>query len=289
MRSFIYSYFFQIFILIHLCQFPVALCQSLEANNQSSTSPPTLNVSPSREVHILTELHLLRKAISRRSGKPVYGGHTQLWLDGTATDGPLIIELGNNPLPQRTPQNLYAINSKDLGVANSGKPIPQEHYPDTLTFLTTPGQTRFTNAEMFDHRSGTGLIADAWMENPIYSMGTGSKPNTCYDFVEKVLTRMNLDLDPVTKNLFENSKEYYTDYSRTRNKRVSDVASVINAPSRYGTKVHTRVFDVDADVNPKAPILVYEKVQYLPSSVASQKAVNELHWEATGDRAMSVL
>ncbi|KAL8643691.1 MAG: hypothetical protein Q9226_008184, partial [Calogaya cf. arnoldii] len=210
-----------------------------------------------------------------------------LWLDGTATDGPLIIELGITPLPQPTPQNLYAINSKDLGVANSGKPIPQEHYPDTLTFLTIPGQTRFTNAEMFDHRSGTGLIADVWMENPIYSMGTGSKPNTCYDFVEKVLKRMDLDLDAVTRSLFENSMEYYTDYSRERGVRVSDVASFVNEPSKYGTKVHTRVFNIDAGVNPKAPKLVYEKVQYLPSIVALHKAVNERHGTATGDRAIS--
>lgn len=47
---------------------------------------------------------------------------------------------------------------------------------------------------MFDHQAGTGLVADAWNEDPVYVRGTEAKPNTCYEFVERLLAKMDLEV-----------------------------------------------------------------------------------------------
>ncbi|KAL9596319.1 MAG: hypothetical protein Q9219_005873 [cf. Caloplaca sp. 3 TL-2023] len=135
-----------------------------------------------------------------KTGEPFYGGHEQIWIDGTETDGPLVVELGFHPVLPPS----YAIRSKDLGVVNTGKPIkPPPDYPDDpkARYTFTEGETMLINAEMFDHRTGTGLIADAWMEDPVYKIGTGSTLNSCYELLERIIRRMILHVDPVTKEL----------------------------------------------------------------------------------------
>ncbi|KAI4185656.1 MAG: hypothetical protein L6R41_003984 [Letrouitia leprolyta] len=227
----------------------------------------------------MTDFYYSKKAISRKTGKPTYGGHAQLWVDGTSTDGPMIIELGYNPAPRAPgspPKPQYGIRSKDLGVENTGKPITPYPFPGMERHIVTEGQTLLKNREMFDHQAGTGLIADAWLEDPIYRMGTGSKPNTCYDLLVRVLQHMHLDLDPLTKRLFENSTDYYTSHSRTMVQRVEDVVSVTMKPAGDGRdEMNTRVFNVDWDYNPNAPELIYEKSQYIRPQQTLVTALNQ--------------
>ncbi|KAL9601443.1 MAG: hypothetical protein Q9219_002509 [cf. Caloplaca sp. 3 TL-2023] len=205
-----------------------------------------------------------------------------MWVDGTETDGPLIVELGINPIPP--PPDLskflpYAVNSRDLGVAKTGEPIRPNPYPGVLhEWIIFQGETSLTNAQIFDHRAGTGLVADAWMMDPVYRMGTNSKPNTCYDLIEWVLARMSLRLDPVTKRLFENSTEYYTSYSRHSVRRVPLVASFRTEPAGPDDKVQTRVFDVDFEMNPDAPSLIYDATQDAPPIIPLLHTLNQPAW-----------
>ncbi|KAI4233181.1 MAG: hypothetical protein LQ349_004562 [Xanthoria aureola] len=233
----------------------------LAAKNGTLPSASALNVSASRKVHVHTLLYLFasRRAISRKSGKPVLGGQASILVEGTQTNGPLVVELDFTPAPLPLRHSIIAIKSHDRGVARSGEPFTPTRSPDTLQWVLPQGKTSLTNREIFDHRAGTGLIADAWMEDPVYRMGLGTAPNTCYEFVERTLHRMHLSLDPVTKKLFENSTEYYTSYSRQQNKRVPEVASIVEAPAGSYVMVNTRVFNVDFEYNPKAPSVEFER------------------------------
>lgn len=277
MRCITVAYLLQFCILVCLCQSRIVPPKPLPATKRTLPSASTLNVSAPRNVQVHTLVYLFpsQSAISRKSGKPVYGGHASILVEGTQTDGPLVIELGGTPAPLPSKHAYFAIKSKDLGVANTGKPIKPTEWPDILQYILPQGQTSLTNREIFDHRAGTGLIADAWMEDPVYRMGTGAAPNTCYDFVERALDRMHLVLDPETKKLFENSTEYYTSYSRQRNMRIPDVASVLEAPAGSYVRVDTRMFNVDTRYNPKAPFVEFERTQYLPRTAALRTAAIE--------------
>ncbi|KAL8965170.1 MAG: hypothetical protein Q9183_003992 [Haloplaca sp. 2 TL-2023] len=263
-RCTVYAYILNIYILILLFHSTVVSLVPRQPNDTAPSSVFTLNAPASRKVHIHTLVYLFpqRSAISFDSGKPIHGGHAAIWIDGTQTDGPLILELDFTPAPLPSKFGITAIRAKDLGVANTGKPITPPKWPDTLQYIETQGETSLMNKNMFDHQAGTGLVADAWMEDPVYRVGTGSPPNSCYEFVERTLARMSLDLDPVTKERIKNSTEYYTSYSRRVVKRVPEVASIVEALEGRFTRVNTRLFNVDFELNPKAPELVFERTQY---------------------------
>lgn len=63
--------------------------------------------------------------------------------------------------------------------------------PKSQRYIVLNGQTSLTNAEVFDHQTGNGLVAEGWKENP----GIGKAPNTWLDLVYRFLDHMNLDLD----------------------------------------------------------------------------------------------
>ncbi|KAL8805602.1 MAG: hypothetical protein Q9182_001867 [Xanthomendoza sp. 2 TL-2023] len=263
--------------LVHLCIL-LCTCQSRlipldprQAGNK--TLALIKNPSASRKVYTFTNIVLSRKAVSRRSGRPIYGGHSQIWIEGTETDGPLIIELGSAVLLRPSGTFRLLVRSKDLGIANTGKPFRPYISPDSIYHTVLEGQTLLTNAEMFDDAAGTGLIADAWNEDPVYRKGTGSRPNTCYDLLVRVLRRMQLHLNPLTKELFDNSTEYYTYNSRKFVERVQHVASITLEPAgpphpANSVRMQTKVFNVDLVLNPNAPSLVLEETEYLPSGPA---------------------
>ncbi|KAL8676353.1 MAG: hypothetical protein Q9186_007128 [Xanthomendoza sp. 1 TL-2023] len=254
-------------ILLYICQSRVVPFVSPQAGNKTPAFIQT--PSASRKVYTFTHFALDYKAISRDTGRPVYGGHSEIWIEGTQTDGPLVIELGFSGLPRRPGTSQYAVNSKDLGIANTGKPFtpPKRHH--VIDYTVLEGETFLTNAEMFDHAAGTGLIADAWNEDPLYRMGTGSTPNTCYDLSERILRHMKLDLDPLTRKLFDNSTEYYTSHSRKRVERVQEVASIVLEPAGPSypedfIRFQNRIFNVDFVRNPDAPNMVAEITKFLP-------------------------
>ncbi|KAL8870766.1 MAG: hypothetical protein Q9174_003263 [Haloplaca sp. 1 TL-2023] len=273
----LYTCIFTIYLLIAHCQPRSVSLVPRQANGTTSLSVLTLNAPVSRKVHVHSIVYLFpqRTAISRDTGELLHGGHASIWVDGTETDGPLILDLDFTPAPLPSKFGVTAIRAKDLGVAETGKPIlPPPIGPDDREYTIFQGATSLTNREIFDHQAGTGLVADAWMEDPVYRVGTGSPPNSCYEFVERTLASMKLDLDPVTKERFRNSKEYYTSYSRQKIVRIPEVASSVRTPEGPFTKVNIRLFNVDFELNPKAPQLVFERTRFLPRSAASSAEQN---------------
>ncbi len=61
----------------------------------ANNNPQFQGISSTVRLH---RLQLPARAISQRSIKPFYGGNTQLWLDGTLTNGPMIIGVGFNAI-----------------------------------------------------------------------------------------------------------------------------------------------------------------------------------------------
>ncbi|CAL8580582.1 hypothetical protein XPA_006304 [Xanthoria parietina] len=279
MRCTTVSYLLQLGILICLCHSGVVSSGLLAANKRHTTTgirTQRFRVLANVHVHTLAlSLSQVGEPSPAKVGNRSYGGHASILVEGTQTDGPLLLELGFTPAPLPSKHSVAAIRSHDRGPAKSGEPFRPTQYPDMLQWVLPQGQTSLTNREIFDHRAGTGLIADAWMEDPVYRMGLGTAPNTCYDFVERTLRRMHLNLDPVTKKLFENSTEYYTSYSRQQNKRVPEVASIVEAPAGSYVMVNTRVFNLDFEYNPKAPSVEFERTQYLPRTAALRTAAIE--------------
>lgn len=254
------GYFFILVICGHFSeQFTLASPQASKSDFSNAS-----NTAPSRNVYVVTDIYTDKKFISPRTGQPTYGGHALLEVDGNDRDGPLTIELGPGV---REPRSTFAIRCMDIGVAHTGRPIDPYIGPTVERHIISNGETTLKNAQLFDHIAGTGFAADAWNEDPVYVYGTGSKPNTCFEFIERVVAKMRLQMDPRTRTLFDNSRDYYRFHRTKKIVRVSETASIEVTP--YTEKMdqwQTRLFDVDFVENPKAPELLFRKVVYHPSS-----------------------
>lgn len=277
----------QFCVLAFVLQWRIIIFKSLPATNKTLLSPSEPTVPLLAKFMSFLSFHLTREAISDRSGISVYGGHAQIWIQGTRTDRPLIVDLSLNPIvPSTLSAHLpYVIVSKYLGLANTDKRIRYPPYPHTLYYWASQGETTLTNAAVFDHRAGT---AEAWMVDPIYRMGTSSSPNSCYDFIERVLRLVDIQLGPGTNEQFENSIEYYTSYSGREVQRVPDVATVFVEPAGSMDRVETRVFNVDSRYNPDAPSLVSGKTQCIYSNPLLLAAVDQSHLEGAINGTLSV-
>lgn len=222
---------------------------------QSRQEAPATPASPqSRYVYVVADVDFNQKAVSSRTGKPIFGGHAQIRIDGTSADGPLLIDVAVNA--KSTGLQLRVL---DTGVANTGKPIGFWSAPNSRRFVVQNGQTTLTNTEIFDHQTGNGLVADAWNDNPTYTKGAGTTPNTCYDMADRILAHMNEDLDPSMVKIFANADEYYTTYSSKWVEKVWQVWSQkTDFPAGYtpseGEQYWTRVFDVVS--KPGAPAFI---------------------------------
>ena len=208
-----------------------------------------------RKVTVITDIWTSKKATSSKTGDTVFGGHAILEIDGSSTEGPLSMELGPLVLPIGQELGLLV---RDFGVANSDKPFPQPPPWQYRQRHSIPnGVTLLTNAELFDHQSGRGLVADAWRLDPEYVVGTGFKPNDCFDFIERVLAEMRLPIDAATRALFENSQEYYAEHSRPQIQQVHDVAHTEIRPIEDEPAFEMwecRIFDVVEDPDHPEPI-----------------------------------
>lgn len=248
--KFHYSRFFIISALAS-----TALSRSLDI--QPRQDAPAAPASPqSRYVYVVTDVDFNQKAVSSQSGKPIFGGHTSIRVGGTDADGPLLVDVAVNP-----GSSGLQIRVLDTGVANTGKPIGFWSAPNSRRYVVQTGEITFTNAEIFDHQTGKGLVADAWNDNPTYSKGAGTTPNTCYDFADRVLAHMNLDLDPSIIKIFASADEYYIKYTDKWVEKVPLIWSQkTEFPAGYtpqqGEQYWTRVFDVVSD--PGAPSFIVD-------------------------------
>lgn len=248
--------------LLILCTFISTGCSRslvLEPRQDAtSNAPAAAPIEPqSRYVYVVTDIDATQKAVSAVSGKPIFGGHTAIRVDGTATEGPLVIEIALNAAA--VDSQGFLVRVKDLGVANTGKPIGFWGPGNSRRYVVQNGKVSFTNAEIFDHQAGTGLVADAWNDNVVYTRGTGAAANTCFDLVDRVLNKMNLDLDSSMLKIYANSAEYYMYHSTKLIQKISQVWSLkTEFPDGYtaqpGEDLWARAFDVVQ--NPGKPIFI---------------------------------
>ncbi|KAG6994082.1 hypothetical protein G7Y79_00047g083080 [Physcia stellaris] len=270
MKYHLHSHLLIILLLLYTSRAYVLDFGSREVHKRAQA--PANNTFPFRNVYLIIDVDPTKYAISTATGRKVYGGHMQLRIDGTRTDGPLIIQVGYPPvgIPRSAP--FFEVIAKDLGIANTGKPISKEARGGAIRDIFRVGRTALPNAWLFDHQKGTGLIADAWNDDPVYAIGTGSKPNSCIELLERVLQRLQLRVDPVVERLIDNMREYYTFYSERIVGRIQLVVSTQVSPAdsviRAMERLDIRVFNVDFVQNPRAPILVLQDVVFRPEGRA---------------------
>ena len=190
------------------------------------------------------------KAVSTTTGKPIFGLHTSLQIGGTGRDGPLRIEIGF------TQYAMLQLRAFDFGVSQSGQPIGFWGISNSRRYVRQTGQTAVTNAEIFDHQAGTGLLAQVWNQDPHYRRGTGSPPNTGIDLVQRLVGALNLTVEPSMALIYSNGEEYYTSHSDTYEQVIDDIWSIQQQNSTSTNNEWARVFDVVT--NPAAPALMLD-------------------------------
>lgn len=234
----------------------------LESRQEATNNAPAPNEPESRYVYVVNDVDSTQRGVSPTTGETIFGGHTSIRVDGTSTDGPLIIEIAINQAAIES--RGFVIRVKDIGVANTGKPIGFFGPGGSADrrYVVQNGKISLTNAQIFDHQAGTGLVADAWNENPVYVRSTGSTPNTCYDLVDQILDKMGESLDPSMIKEFAKADEYYTSSSdKALVQKLSQVYSCTTEfPDGYkpgpGEDLWVRTFDVVS--NPGKPNLIFD-------------------------------
>lgn len=205
--------------------------------------------------------------------------HASVHVDGTDVDGPLRIELAIN-VHDDSARGLI-IRVKDLGVANTGKPIGLSGPPNFRRYIVQNGQTTLTNTEIFDHQTGNGIVAEAWKDNPTYTRGIGKAPNTCLDFVYRLLEDMNLDLDPAMNKIFASGDDFYLRAIPTNEvtQRIPNLWSMkVGLPDDYkpppGVVVDTwtRVFDILQ--NPQKSTLLLDSTAACKARLTKRQCTN---------------
>ena len=232
-----------VFILLSFLISPLAALPHL------TTLRPRQNANPSplRPVYLIADVDLEAKAVSSKTGKPIFGLHTSIEIGGTNVEGPLRVEVGFNQYAK------LQIRASDFGVAQSGQPIGFWGITNSRRYVRQTGETSVTNEEVIDHQTGTGLLTKVWNQNPLYRRGGGSTPNTGIDLVQRLLGALNLPTESSMALIYTNGEEYYTDFADPYEQTITDVWSIKQTNSNLTTNQWFRVFDVVT--NPANPIL----------------------------------
>ena len=232
-----------VFILLSFLVSPLAALPHLTALRPRQNANP----SPLRPVYLIADVDLEAKAVSSKTGKPIFGLHTSIEIGGTNIEGPLRVEVGFNQFAK------LQIRASDFGVAQSGEPIGFWGLTNSRRYVRQTGETSVTNAEIIDHQTGTGLLSKVWSQNPIYRRGGGSTPNTGIDLVQRLLYALNLPTESSMALIYTNGEEYYTDFADPYEQTITDVWSIKQSNNNSTTGEWFRIFDVVT--NPATPIL----------------------------------
>ena len=229
--------------------FLTSLLSPLAAFPHPITLGPRQNAVPPplRPVYLIADVDMESKAVSSKTGKPIFGLHTSMQIGGTNVDGPLRVEVGFNAY------NKLQIRASDLGVAQTGQAIGFWGPATTRRYVRQTGQTAVTNAEVIDHQTGTGLIAKVWNQNTLYRRGGGLTPNTGIDLIQRLLGALNLPVEPSIALIYSNGEEYYTDFADPYQQTITDVWSIQKPSNNLTTNDWVRVFDVVT--NPTTAVL----------------------------------
>ena len=235
-----------VFLLLHFLISPLA------ALPHPTTLHPRQNTQPLplRDVYLIADVDMEAKAVSSKTGKPIFGLHTSLQIGGTSVDGPLRVEVGFNTYAT------LQLRATDFGVTQSAQAIGFWGIANSRRYVRQTGQTSLTNADIIDHQTGTGLLAKVWNQNPLYRRGGGLTPNTGIDLVQRLLAAMNLTTESSMALIYSNGEEYYTDSSDVYSQTINDVWSIQQPNGNSTTDDWVRVFDLVT--NPAAPALLLD-------------------------------
>ena len=232
-----------LFLLLHFLLSPLAAFP----HRTTLASRQNAQRSPLRPVYLIVDVDMEAKAVSSKTGKPIFGLHTSLQIGGTSVDRPLGVELGFNQY------FMLQLRASDFGVAQSGQPIGFWGVSNSRRYVRQTGQTSITNAEIIDHQTGTGLLAQLWKQNSLYRRGMVSAPNTGIDLIQRLLGALNLTTESSIGLIYSNGGEYYTGYSDHYEQVVYNIWSIRQSNGTSITNEWARVFDVVT--NPAAPAL----------------------------------
>ena len=235
-----------IFVLLHFLLSPLA------ALSHPTTLGTRQNVQPLplRPVYLIADVDMEAHGISTVSGKPIFGLHASLQIGGTTVDGPLRVEVGFNL------NAMLQLRAFDFGVAQSGQPVGFWGVSNSRRYVRQTGQTSVTNADIIDHQTGTGLLAQAWNQNPLYRRGPGSATNTGINLIQRLLGALNLTTESSMALIYSRGEEYYTSYSDTYEQAIDNVWSIQQSNSTSTTNQWVRVFNVVT--SPVAPALLFD-------------------------------
>lgn len=236
------------FTLLHILFLSlIALSHPTTLGSRENAQPP-----PLRPVYLIADVDMEAKAVSSTTGKPIFGLHTSLQIGGTAVDGPMRVEVGFNQYA------MLQLRASDFGVSQTEQPIGFWGVSNSRRYVRQTGQTSVANEAIINHQTGTGLLAQVWNQNPLYQRGTGSAPNTGIDLVQRLLSALNLTVEPSMALIYSNGEEYYTSHSNAYEQKIDYVWSIRQPNNSSGIKEWVRVFDVVT--NPDAPTLMLDSL-----------------------------
>lgn len=234
------------FVLLHILLLSLAtLSHPTTLGRRQIPQPPSL-----RPVYLIADVDMEAKSISSSTGKPIFGLHTSLQVGGTTVDGPLRVEVGFNEYAR------LQLRASDLGVAQTGQPIGFWGVSNSRRYVRQTGQISISNNAIFNHQTGTGLLAQVWNQNAMYQRGTGSAPNTGINLVQRLLGALNLTVEPSMALIYSNGEEYYTSHSDAYEQKIDYVWSIRQPSNSSGINEWVRVFDVTT--SPAAPALMLD-------------------------------
>ena len=170
-----------------------------------SPLPPSLRArgdAPLRNVYIIADVDYSIRKISSTTGQNLLNAHSMVHISGTATDGPLRIQVYQF---ERNPTSM-AIQVVDWGAENSNQKIGLKSNAPTRTRMIwkLDGGTKLANAQLADPKTGKGAVLDTYARSPGYTLGT----NDCNTFVKNLVEHLGLDAGPEFGDVYRRSAEW---------------------------------------------------------------------------------
>ena len=209
---------------------------------------------------IVTVISDVRTNVHSPTGEQLFPIHSAIDFAGNDQDGPMRVEIviDNN---ERNKGNL-ALRALDLTTFNSGRTISRQGPPDTVRHLQEIGQTRLTNSEIADLRTGKGLVADTWALDNVWRTGPANLPvNTCSTFIRRLVRALDLEFEGEMVNIFARDDEYFQTYARSQTHQIDYLLrETLSSPKDRKEWNHWRIaYDIS---NPRQPTRDFDNEPY---------------------------
>ncbi|KAI9793319.1 MAG: hypothetical protein M1833_000764 [Piccolia ochrophora] len=174
--------------------------------------------------------------------------------DGTPKDGRARLEIAIRHPPMGDP--FFLVRFLDLAPANNHQAPGPEGHQGSVRRIDYIGETRATNKDFVDPNKGSGIVADSWSKDMIYSVGPTQEPNTCNHLIQRVLTRLGLAFPPKLQAVFDNANEYTKRFSKDFVMGVWTLSHDIASPDFGGVRSEPWIREYSI-IDPEFPELKY--------------------------------